>query len=122
MSRVTRGPAGARRRKKILKRAKGYQGGRGRLYRTAKEAVDRASSYAYRDRRQRKRDFRRLWIIRINAAARQNGINYRDLIFGLSKSQVQLNRKVLADLAVHDPNAFSQMVALAKEHLEAPHA
>jgi large subunit ribosomal protein L20 len=97
--------------------AKGYQGGRGRLYRTAKEAVDRALTYSYRDRRRRKRDFRRLWIVRINAAARQNGINYRDLIHGLAKSQVQVNRKMLADLAVNDPNVFSQMVALARQHL-----
>lgn len=99
--------------------AKGYQGGRGRLYRTAKEAVNRALAYSYRDRRQRKRDFRRLWIIRINAAARQNDMNYRDLMCGLAKSQIQVNRKMLADLAVNDPSAFSEMVALARQHLEA---
>jgi large subunit ribosomal protein L20 len=117
MARVKRGPLGARRRKKILKMAKGYQGGRGRLHRTAREAVDRALVYAYRDRRQRKRDFRRLWIIRINAAARQNDMNYRDLMYGLAKSQIQVNRKMLADLAVNDPNAFSEIVALAKQNL-----
>jgi len=117
MSRVKRGPKGAQRRKKILKMAKGYQGGRGRLLRTAKEAVDRALVYAYRDRRVRKRDFRSLWIVRINAAARLNDMNYRDLMFGLAKAQVPINRKMLADLAVNDPNAFSQMVALARQQL-----
>ncbi len=119
MPRVKRGPKGARRRKKILKMAKGYRGGRGRLLRTAKEAVDRALAYSYRDRRQRKRDFRRLWIVRINAAARENGINYRDLMHGLAKAQVQMNRKMLAELAVSDPKAFSEVVALAKQHLAA---
>jgi large subunit ribosomal protein L20 len=117
MPRVKRGPKRARIRKKILKMAKGYQGGRGRLYRTAKEAVERALAYSYRDRRQRKRDFRRLWIVRINAAARQNDLNYRDLIYGLAKAQVRVNRKMLADLAVNDPGAFSQMAAVAKQHL-----
>jgi large subunit ribosomal protein L20 len=114
MSRVKRGPKGAQRRKKILKMAKGYRGGRGRLLRTAKEAVDRALMYSYRDRRVRKRDFRSLWIVRINAAARLNDINYRDLMFGLAKAQVPINRKMLADLAVRDPQAFKAVVEQAK--------
>lgn len=117
MPRVKGGPKGARRRKKILKMAKGYFGARSRLLRTAKEAVDRALAYAYRDRRARKREFRRLWIARINAAARQNQINYRDLIHGLKEAKVEVNRKMLADLALNDPAAFSQMVQLAKQHL-----
>jgi large subunit ribosomal protein L20 len=99
--------------------AKGYRGGRGRLFRTAKESVDRALVYAYRDRRQRKRDFRRLWIVRINAAARENGLNYRDLMHGLTKANVQVNRKILADLALNDPESFSQIAAVAKQHLAA---
>ncbi len=117
MARVKGGPRGARRRKKVLKLAKGYQGGRSRLLRTAKEAVDHALLYAFRDRRARKRDFRRLWIVRINAAARENQINYRDLIHGLKEAKVSINRKMLADLAVSDPAGFSQMVQLAKETL-----
>lgn len=117
MPRVKGGPKGARRRKKILKMAKGYFGARSRLLRTAKEAVDRALAYAYRDRRARKREFRRLWIARINAAARQNQINYRDLIHGLKEAKVEVNRKMLADLALNDPAAFSQMVQMAKQHL-----
>jgi len=119
MPRVKGGPKGARRRKKILKMAKGYFGGRSRLLRTAKEAVDRALQYAYRDRKARKRQFRRLWIARINAAARQNDMNYRDLIHGLKRASVDVNRKMLADLAVNDPAAFSQMAQLAKQHLAA---
>jgi large subunit ribosomal protein L20 len=97
--------------------ARGYQGGRGRLLKTAKEAVDRGLYYAFRDRRQKKRDFRGLWIVRINAAARQNNMNYRDLMHGLSLARVPVNRKMLADLAVSDPAAFSQMVQLARQQL-----
>lgn len=119
MARVKGGPRGARRRNKILKMAKGYQGGRSRLLRTAREAVDHALLYAFRDRRARKRDFRRLWIVRINAAARQNEINYRDLIHGLKEAKVSVNRKMLADLALNDPAAFSQMVSVARQHLGA---
>ncbi|MEJ5377417.1 MAG: 50S ribosomal protein L20 [bacterium] len=119
MARVKGGPRGARRRKKVLKMAKGYQGGRSRLLRTAKEAVDHALLYAFRDRRARKRDFRRLWIVRINAAARANQMNYRDLIHGLKEARVSVNRKMLADLAVSDPAAFSQMVELARQNLRA---
>jgi large subunit ribosomal protein L20 len=99
--------------------AKGFQGGRGRLLRTAKEAVDHALFYAFRDRRVRKRDFRRLWIVRINAAARENHINYRDLIHGLNLAKISVNRKMLAELAVNDPGAFSQMVSLARQSLGA---
>jgi large subunit ribosomal protein L20 len=119
MPRVTRGPKGAARRKKVLKAAKGYRSGRGRLFRTARETVNKALAYSYRDRRRRKRDFRRLWIVRINAAARQNGLNYRDLMNGLSRAQVQVNRKMLADLAVNHPSEFAQMVDVARQNLGA---
>ena len=117
MARVKRGTRGARRRNKVLKMAKGFQGGRGSLLRTALETVDRALAFAYRDRKQRKREFRKLWIVRINAAARQNDMNYRDLIHGLAKAQVNINRKMLAELAVNDPSAFSRMAAIARENL-----
>ena len=110
MSRVTRGFKARRRRNKVLKLAKGYRGGKSRLFRTATEAVDRALCYSYRDRRTKKRDFRRLWIIRIGAAAKTNGVNYSRLISGLKKSEIELDRKVLSNLAIVDPNAFSQVV------------
>lgn len=113
MSRVKRGFKARRRRKKVLKMARGYVGGRHRLFRTATEAVDRALAYAYRDRKARKRDFRRLWIARINAAARLNGLSYSRLIGGLNKANVELDRKVLSNLAIVDPNAFSQVVKSA---------
>ena len=113
MSRVKRGYKARRRRKKILKMARGYVGGRHRLFRTATEAVDRALAYAYRDRKARKRDFRRLWITRINAAARLNGVSYSKLIGGLNKANVELDRKVLSNMAIVDPNAFSQVVKTA---------
>ena len=113
MSRVKRGFKARRRRKKVLKMARGFVGGRHRLFRTATEAVDRALAYAYRDRKNRKRDFRRLWIARINAAARLNGLSYSRLIGGLSKANVELDRKVLSNLAIVDPNAFSQVVKAA---------
>jgi large subunit ribosomal protein L20 len=103
-----------RRRNKVLAMAKGYWGGRRKLFRTAQEAVDRALRYAYRDRKARKRDFRRLWIVRINAAARQNGITYRQFISGLKKAGVTLDRKVLADLAVKDAAAFGRLVEVAR--------
>lgn len=109
MSRVTRGFKARRRRNKVLKMARGYVGGRHRLFRTATEAVDRALAYAYRDRKTRKRDFRRLWIARINAAARLNGLSYSRLIGGLKKSDIELDRKVLSNMAIMDPNAFSQV-------------
>ena len=113
MARVTRGFKARRRRNKVLKLAKGFRGGRHRLYRTATEAVDRALSYAYRDRRNKKRDFRRLWITRIGAAAKQNGTSYSKLMGGLKKADVELDRKVLSNMAILDPNAFSKVVKLA---------
>lgn len=109
MPRVKRGSKARRRRKKILKAAKGYRGGLSKQFRTASISVDRAGMYAYRDRRNRKRDFRRLWIIRINAAARENGLSYSKLMGGLQKAGIDLDRKMLADMAVHDPTAFSQL-------------
>lgn len=114
MPRVTRGTKARARRKKIMKAAKGFQGGRRRLYRTAKQTVHRAWAYAYRDRRQRKRDFRRLWITRINAAARLNGTTYSQLIGGLNKANIELDRKILADIAVYDPAGFAKVVEAAK--------
>ena len=113
MARVTRGFKARRRRNKVLKLAKGFRGGRHRLYKTATEAVDRALSYAYRDRRNKKRDFRRLWIARIGAAAKQNGTSYSRLMGGLKKAGVELDRKVLSNMAILDPNGFSQVVKLA---------
>ncbi len=115
MPRVTRGFKARRRRNRVLKLAKGYRGGRSRLYRTATEAVDRALCYAYRDRRSKKRDFRRLWIARINAGARMNDMSYSKLMGGLKKAQVDLDRKVLANLAILDADAFSKVVQVAKE-------
>jgi large subunit ribosomal protein L20 len=113
MSRVKRGFKARRRRNKILKMARGYVGGRHRLFKTATEAVDRALAYAYRDRKARKRDFRRLWIVRINAAARLNGLSYSKLIGGLQKANIALDRKVLSNMAIMDPNAFSQIAKAA---------
>ncbi len=115
MPRVTRGYKARRRRNKVLKLAKGFRGGRNSLYRTATEAVDRALSYAYRDRRNRKRDMRSLWIARISAAARINGTSYSKLMGNLKKAEVELDRKVLSNMAILDPNAFSQVVKLAKD-------
>jgi large subunit ribosomal protein L20 len=111
--RVKRGFKARKRRKKILKLAKGYRGGRSKLYRTAADAVDKALGYAYRDRRARKRDFRKLWITRVNAAARINNLSYSRFIQGLKQAGVELDRKILAELAVSDPNAFSQLAAIA---------
>jgi len=120
MPRVKRGPRRAQRRKRILKRAKGYYGTKSRSHRIAKQAVDRSLKFAYRDRRQKKRNFRALWIVRINAAARLNGISYNRLIEGLKKSGSEINRKMLADLAVKDPKAFAQLAETAKTAVEAP--
>jgi len=103
-----------RRRNKILKLAKGYRGARGKLFRSATEAVDRALNYAFRDRRVKKRDFRALWIARINAAARENGMSYSRLVHGLKQAEVALDRKILAQVAVSDPKAFAQIVETAK--------
>ncbi len=114
MPRVKRGPAGKRRHKKILKMAKGYVGGRGRLIRTAKDAVARSGNYAYVHRRLRKRDFRRLWIARINAAARAYGANYSRLMAGLRKAGIDINRKMLAEIAVSDPEGFKMVMQKAE--------
>lgn len=113
MPRVKRGFKARQRRNKILKRASGYIGARHRLVRTASEAVDRALVYAYRDRRTRKRDFRSLWIARINAAANMNGISYSKLMGGLKKAGIELDRKALSNMAILDPNAFTQIAKMA---------
>jgi large subunit ribosomal protein L20 len=113
--RIKRGFKARRRRKKVLSLAKGFRGGRSKLFRTAADSVDKALMYAYRDRRQRKRDFRRLWIARINAAARMNDLSYSKFIHGLKKAGVELDRKVLAELAVSDPSAFAQIAALSAQ-------
>lgn len=117
MPRVKRGVTAHRRHKKILKQAKGYYGARSRIYRVAKQAVIKAGQYAYRDRRQRKRQFRRLWIARINAGARINGLSYSRLIAGLKKANVEIDRKVLADLAMNDAVIFAAVVEKAKSAL-----
>ncbi len=116
MPRVTNGPASKRRRKKILKQARGYRGGRSKLLRTASTAVDRALQYAYRDRRQKKRNFRALWIARINAAARQHGLSYSRFMAGIKRDGIDINRKVLANLAVTDANAFAALAEKVKQN------
>jgi len=115
--RVKRGFKAKRRRKKILKLAKGHRGGRSKLFRTAADAVDKALMYAYRDRKARKRDFRRLWITRINAATRMNNLSYSKFIHGLKLAGIDLDRKVLAELAISDPPGFAQIANLASEQL-----
>ncbi len=115
MPRVKRGFKARRRRNKILKAAKGFVGGRRRILRSAKEAVQRSWAFAYRDRRQKKRQFRRLWITRINAATRQHGMSYSRFINGLSRAGVELDRKVLADMAVFDPAGFAKVVQVAQK-------
>ena len=117
MPRVKRGVTAHRRHKKILKQAKGYYGARSRIYRVAKQAVIKAGQYAYRDRRVKKRTFRARWMTRINAASRANGLNYSRLIAGLKKAEIALDRRVLADLAVHDKEAFAAVVERAKAAL-----
>ncbi|OGP67381.1 MAG: 50S ribosomal protein L20 [Deltaproteobacteria bacterium RBG_16_44_11] len=114
MSRVKRGITARKKRRKILKLAKGFFGSRHRLIRTATEAINKAMKYAYRDRRARKRDFRRLWIARINAAARLHNISYSRLVEGMKKEGIELDRKVLAELAVNDPQGFAHVVKMAK--------
>ncbi len=114
MPRATNKPASRDRRRKVLKLAEGYRGSHHRLYKTAKQAVDHAGQYAYRDRRTKKRDIRALWIARINAAARNYGLSYNRLVFGLHKAQMDVNRKTLADLAVNDEEAFAKLVEIAK--------
>ncbi len=117
MARVKRGVIARRRHKKVLKQAKGYYGARSRVFRVAKQAVIKAGQYAYRDRRQRKRQFRALWIARINAEARVNGLSYSKFINGLKLAQVEIDRKVLADIAVYDKAAFAAIAAQAKASL-----
>ncbi|MFT5576296.1 MAG: large subunit ribosomal protein L20 [Bermanella sp.] len=117
MPRVKRGVTAHRRHKKILKQAKGYYGARSRVFRVAKQAVIKAGQYAYRDRRQKKRQFRALWITRINAGSRANGLSYSRLIAGLKKAEIGLDRRVLADLAVHDKDTFASIVEQAKAAL-----
>lgn len=120
MPRVKGGYTTRRRRKAVLKLAKGYVGSKHTIYRTANEAIMRAMQYAYRDRKQKKRDFRKLWIQRINAAAKENGLKYSLFICGLSRAGVEVNRKMLADLAVNDPKAFTEFVEIAKKGLTMP--
>ncbi len=117
MPRATNNPAAKQRRKKYLKRAKGFVGGKGNQYKMARETVDRALAYAYRDRRNKKREFRRLWITRINAAARLNGLSYSHFMNGLKLAEIDIDRKMLADLAVVDAAAFSKLTDAAKAAL-----
>lgn len=118
MSRVKRGVVARARHKKILAKAKGYYGARSRVLRTAKQAVIKAAQYAFRDRRQRKREFRALWIARINAGVRAHGMSYSAFMNGLKKASIEIDRKVLADIAVHDKTAFSALVEQAKAGLQ----
>jgi large subunit ribosomal protein L20 len=118
MPRATNAPASRKRRKRILKKAKGFRGSRSKLYRTAKDAVFKAQSWAYRDRKNRKRNFRRLWIHRINAAARERGLSYSRFMEGLSAAGIELDRKVLSDVAIQDPTAFDAIFEKAKAALE----
>ena len=119
MPRVKRGNKRRLKRKKILRRAKGYYLAKSKLYRIAKQQVERSLAFAYRDRRTKKRQFRRLWIIRINAAAREHGLSYSRFMNGLKRAEVDLDRSVLAELAVNEPAAFADLANLAKEHFEA---
>lgn len=118
MSRVRGAPSSRRRRKKILKAAKGYRGARSKLIRTATESVHRAGQYAYRDRKRRKGNMRRLWIIRINAGARIHGLSYSRFMHGLREANVEVDRKMLADMAVHDADGFAKLVTIAKSGSE----
>ena len=118
MARVKRGVVAKTRHKKVLKKAKGYYGARSKLFKTAKQAVIKAGQYAYRDRRNRRRDLRKLWIARINAAARLNGTTYSRLIHGLKQAEIGIDRKILAQLAVTDPTAFGSIVEKAKAQLQ----
>ena len=117
MARVKRGVIAKARHKKILRQARGYYGARSRTFKVAKQAVIKAGQYAYRDRRQRKRQFRALWVTRINAAARLHGLSYSRLINGLKRADIEVDRKVLADIAVHDPEAFGAIAVAAKQAL-----
>ncbi|MFW6034890.1 MAG: 50S ribosomal protein L20 [Halothermotrichaceae bacterium] len=117
MPRAKRGIKARRRRKKVIKKAKGYFGAKSKLYRAANQAVMKSLHYAYRDRKAKKREFRRLWITRINAAARQNGLSYSRFINGLKQAEIEIDRKMLADMAVRDEDSFSELVSVAKEAL-----
>ena len=118
MTRVKRGIIKNRRHKKVLKGAKGYQGARSRTFKSAKQQLLKSMSYAYRDRKNNKRNFRRLWITRINAAARLNGLSYNEFINGLKKASIDINRKMLSEIAVSDPDAFKQLTETAREKLD----
>ena len=122
MARVKRGTHGKKKHRAVLERAKGFRGARSRRFKVAKEAVFHAERYAYRDRRARKRDFRKLWIARINAASRAEGLSYSRLMHGLRLAEVDVDRKNLADLAVRDPQAFAEFVAIARQAIEADQA
>ena len=122
MPRVKGGYTTRRRHKKVLKLAKGYVGSKHTIYKTAHEQVMRSLAYAFRDRKAKKRDFRRLWIQRINAACKLNGISYSRFMFGLAQKDVEVNRKMLAELAVNNPEAFAELVKVAQKGLEAPNA
>lgn len=115
MARVKRGVTAKRRHKKVLKQAKGYYGAKSKLYRVANEAVMKSLAYAYAGRKQRKRQFRKMWIARINAAARANGMNYSTFINGLKKANIEINRKMLSEMAINDPEGFAKLVEIAKE-------
>jgi large subunit ribosomal protein L20 len=117
MPRVRSNVAHHKRKKKIMQAAKGARGGRSKLYKSAKETVERGLRYAYRDRRRKKRDFRQLWIVRINAAARSHDLSYSRFVSGLKQAGVEINRKILADMAVHDPTAFGELAEVAKKSL-----
>ena len=118
--RTTKGAARRQSKKRLFKRAKGYRGGRGTLLRTVKETLLRSDAYAFRDRRAKRRTLRRLWILRINAAVREQGMRYSEFIHGLDKANIRLDRKILADMAVRDPEAFGQVVELARQGLAEP--
>jgi len=117
MPRVKRGCTSKQRRKRVLKLAKGFRGASGNLYRVAKESVDRSLNYAYRDRRVRKREFRKLWIARINAAVRANDLNYSQFICGLKKANIDIDRKILSELAINNPENFSELISIAKDQI-----
>lgn len=117
MARVKRGATASKKHKKILKQAKGYYGSKSTLFKTAKQAVMKSLTYSYIGRKRRKRDFRRLWITRINAAARQNGISYSKFMAGLKKANIELNRKMLSEMAISNPFAFAKLVEIAKKEI-----
>jgi large subunit ribosomal protein L20 len=117
--RTTKGAARTQARRRLMRKAKGYRGGRNHLLRTVKETLVRAGAYAFRDRRRRRRDFRRLWITRISAAARSRGLSYSDFMHGLKQAGIQLDRKMLSELAIHDPVGFDQVVSEVKQSLAA---